>query len=103
MRRSSTSSSTRTASVTIFTCSTRSYVSGRTTTITTVRTEVWAGRPRTNGCSRKRELKCHQGLKTLHSPNCVAAVIREAEEFVKREERMYGGGRRFAENLRGVL
>ena len=47
------------------TCSMRSCVSGRTTTITIARTGRWAAKPRTSDCWQKRELKCHQGLRTL--------------------------------------
>src|SRR5688500_18830346 len=46
-------------------CSTTSCESGRTTTITIARTELWAVKPRTSDFWKKRELKCHQGLRTL--------------------------------------
>src|SRR6266849_5596536 len=53
------------ASRTIFTSSTRSCGSGRTTTIITVRMGPLMDRPPTNGSSQKRELECHQRLRTL--------------------------------------
>src|SRR5688572_14353868 len=56
----------RAASATTFTCSTRSCGSGRITTITIARTAHWTARLRTSDSWRKRELKCHQGLKTLY-------------------------------------
>ena len=63
MTKSSTSCST--ASATTSTCSTRNCGSARTTTITIVRPGGWADRHRTSDSSRKRERKCHQGLRTL--------------------------------------
>ena len=48
-----------TASPMISTHSIRSCVSGRTTTITIVRTGRSTGRPRTNDFSQRPELRCH--------------------------------------------
>src|SRR6476620_5561133 len=57
-------------SPTTSTCSMTSCGSGRTTTITTVPTERFAGKPRTNDLSKRRELVCHRGLETLQLPFC---------------------------------
>lgn len=62
--RSSISSWTRTASRTIFTCSTKSFESGRTTTTTTGRMGRSMGRPPTSASSPGRERECRR-LRTL--------------------------------------
>jgi transposase InsO family protein len=62
---SSTSSSTRTASRTIFTCSTRSSKSGRTITITTDRMERWRAKRRTSGSWQRRGPARHRRPENL--------------------------------------
>src|SRR4051812_41166312 len=60
MPRSFINSWTATGSPTTFTCSTRSYENGRTTTITIARMAGWAARHRTNVSSPKHEPACHR-------------------------------------------
>jgi transposase len=85
--RSSTSSWTRTASRTTFTCSTRSCASGRTITITTGRTGLWPDKPRTSGYWQRREPERHRRPENLQVKSGRGERIRTSDPLRPRQVR----------------